>query len=160
MSAQLSVCRHDGCVSFRVAGRATMRESPAVRCLAEECLAAGAGLRFELDGCIWMDSTFLGTLLCLLRAAQRAGSRLSLVNPSDECLRLLRQMRIAPMFLIVSEGALAGPWDCLPTGSEEYHFRRTVAEAHLELADLPGPEGAQFRALASRMAAELAAARS
>jgi hypothetical protein len=82
MAAQLSYCLSSHGVSVRIEGRATMVESPALRRLAEDALAGGAAeVRFELTACTWMDSTFMGTLLCLMRSAGRGRGRLLLVAP-------------------------------------------------------------------------------
>jgi hypothetical protein len=59
------------------------------------------------------------------------------------------------MFQIVDDLPHTGPWSPLPREADECQFRQTVCEAHLELADVPGPTGDQFRAVAARMAAEL-----
>src|SRR5436309_2251239 len=82
-------------VTFQVEGRGRMANSLPLRRLAEQALAGGAtALRVDLRRCTHMDSTFLGTLLQLKRAAGRKGASLVLVSPSPECHELLRQMAL------------------------------------------------------------------
>lgn len=146
---------------LRVEGRATMAESPAVRRFGEQCLERGvAELRIDLSHCPYMDSTFLGTLLYLKRALDRAAqTEFLLVAPSSECCRLFQQMGLSPLFAVLNaEEANEESWVQL-TGEEDDVglFKHNVVQAHQELANLPGRAGEQFRAAAGSLAAELEA---
>jgi anti-anti-sigma regulatory factor len=159
-------CRQDGpTLTFRVQGCGTMAQALAVRRVAEQGLAAGVtALRVELHGCTHLDSTFLGTLLLLLkRATGRCGAGgFALVSPSTACERLFRQMGAADLFPTAAEAAAPGPWAELtrtdPAGGgpgEVAAFKCNVVQAHQELADLPGPAGEAFRPFVGRLAREL-----
>jgi len=165
---RISLCQRKDSVVFRVEGPATRNQSTAVRLFAEKCLETDrVEIRFHLGDCTYMDSTFLGTLLCLSRLLARLGKgMLSLISPSAECQRLLEQMGIREMLPAVdAPEALEGPW--IPLSDEicnldsshldsshlDSHFR-TVVEAHQELASLPGPAGEQFKAVADGLASE------
>jgi anti-anti-sigma factor len=50
--------------------------------------AAGSGLRLELEGLTFMDSTGMGTLIHLSRSLARPGV-IALVRPSPAVLRIL-----------------------------------------------------------------------
>jgi anti-anti-sigma factor len=160
---RISLCQRKDSVVFRVEGPATRNQSTAVRLFAEKCLEADrVEIRFHLGDCTYMDSTFLGTLLCLSRLLARLGKgMLSLISPSAECQRLLEQMGIREMLPAMdTPEALEGPWISLSEGlcdldsSDLDSQFRTVVEAHQELASLPGPAGEQFKAVADGLASE------
>ena len=147
-------------VTFLVEGQGTMHLSPVLRRHAETLLAAGAtSLTVDLRGCQYLDSTFLGTLVALKRSAacQVPPCEFALVCPSPECKQLLKQMRFEGVFRIASADA---PEHCtcneLPPDAQDLSaFKRNIVQAHQELAELTGPAGDPFRALAARMTKEL-----
>jgi anti-anti-sigma factor len=137
-----------------VIGQATMRQSPALRLRAEQCLAAGpVTLHVDLHECIYMDSTFLGTLLMFRRLlVDRGMGQFALVAPSPECSRLLRQTGLGGVFCVLAEESppdKAG--EVLESEPEGDSFQRMIVEAHQELADLPAPAGAIFRDVAAQL---------
>jgi anti-sigma B factor antagonist len=157
------VCRHNGTLTFQIEGRATAEIAPAVRRAAEICLAAGpASVRVDLQQCAYMDSTFIGTLLFLCRRANDRGPGcFSLVSPSAECLRLIRQIGCEPLFPVAAADELPTEgWTELPPDPDHLAtlaFKRNVVEAHQELAQVEGPARERYRNLADLVADELAA---
>jgi anti-anti-sigma factor len=150
MAPQGTLCvRPDaGGVTFRLVGRALMAHGLRLRKVAEQFLAGGADrLRVDLRDCTYMDSTFLGTLLFLKRAAERRGPHLfALIAPSAQCGRLLRQMGVDDVFPTVVEDEPAEGWVELGGMPEDASAcRRGVLEAHEELATLSGAAGESFR---------------
>ena len=147
----LRVHEHGRTVTFRVEGRGTMAQSLPLRRFAEQRLAAGAdSLRVDLRDCAYMDSTFLGTLLCLKGAAERRGrGDFALVEPSPPCSRLLRQMGLDEVFPVVAGDVPAGTaWADLPGAAEDVPaLKGNVEQAHRELARLDGPAAEAFRAV-------------
>jgi len=147
---------HDKTITFQVMGRATMTHSLPLRRYAEQGLAGGAtALRVELRYCVYMDSTFLGTLLNLKRARGREGPvDFALVCPSPECCRLLHQTGVDDVFPVVTaEGLSATAWTELPCALEDVNAcKRNVVQAHQELAGVPGPAAEPFRAVARCLA--------
>jgi anti-anti-sigma factor len=143
------VHQHDHTVIFRVEGRVTMPHSVPLRLFAERCLAEGATqVLVDLRDCAYMDSTFLGTLLSLKKAADRQPrASLLLISPSDGCRRLFAQMGLTGMFPTqVADPDPSADWQelsCNP--SDVGTLKRNVTEAHEQLANLPGPAGEQFR---------------
>ena len=154
----LFVRQDGGTVTYRAEGRACMAQGLAMRRAAEKGLAGGlTAVRVDLRGCTYMDSTFIGTLLFLKRAADRNGPRqFALVAPSAPCHELLRQMGLEDVFDLVTAGEPAAPgW--VPLGgdlSDVASCKTGVVEAHEELAALPGPAGEQFRAVMRCLAKE------
>ncbi len=150
------VRQQDQTATFKVEGRATMIQSLPLRRHAERCLAAGArSLRIDLRDCAYMDSTFLGTLLTLqVLASKREKGELTLISPSPSCGKLLQQMGLHTVFRTEpADEAPGGTWTELATGMEDLtSFKRNVAEAHEELASLPGQAGEQFRQVARCLA--------
>jgi anti-sigma B factor antagonist len=143
-------------VTFRVEGRGTMNQSLPMRRCAERCLETGSThVCVDLRDCTYMDSTFLGTLLTLRKTvSQRYGSELILIAPSLPCTRILQQMGLADVFppqaVEVNPDAV---WTELANeGNDPNSFKRNVAQAHEELASLPGPAGEQFKAVVRCMA--------
>ena len=133
--------------TFKVEGRGTMHQSSPLRRQAETCLSGGT-LRIDVDlrDCVYMDSTFLGTLLLMKKQLGERQGRFSLVAPSQACTKLLRQMGLDDY--LGEHADVVSPltgWVELPTGSNDSQtMRRTVEQAHQELAGLPGKPGAQF----------------
>jgi anti-anti-sigma factor len=146
-------------VTFQVDGWITMNQSLSFRKTAEQCLAAGATvLRVDLRRCTFMDSTCVGTLMCLKRCAHRhERGEFVLISPSPQCCQLFKQMGLEGVFPIVDEEELATPcWTELKGGADDVNaFRRNVVQAHEELARLEGPAGEPFRAVVRCLASEV-----
>jgi anti-sigma B factor antagonist len=150
MTAPATIVRfhqEDRTATFKVDGRATMHQSSPVRRQAEASLAAGV-LRINVDlrDCLYMDSTFLGTLIILNKQLGERQGRFSLIAPSQACSKLLRQMGLDD-YLSEHADAVSPTtgWVELPAGANDSQsMRRTVEQAHQELASLPGKPGAQF----------------
>jgi anti-anti-sigma factor len=150
--------QHGPAATFQVDGWTTMNQSLSFRKAAEQCLAAGTTvLRVDLRRCTFMDSTFIGTLMCLKRAAhRRPQGEFVLVSPSAQCCQLFKQMGLEGVFPTVTEDEMAAPcWTELKGGADDVGaFRRNVVQAHEELARLEGPAGEPFRAVVRCLAQE------
>jgi anti-sigma B factor antagonist len=157
-SGSLRMRRQAECITFQVEGWATMRHSLPLRRAAEQALARGVrAIHVDLTPCAYMDSTFLGTLLFLRRAAERASSSFALVGLSPACEQLMQQMGLADVFPVQAETSpAAGCWDEVPLGQDDPEaFNRNVARAHEELARVPGQAGATFQRVAQCLAKDL-----
>ena len=150
MPAPANVVRfhQDGLTAtFKVDGRGTMHQSSSLRRQAEACISAGA-LRIDVDlrDCTYMDSTFLGTLIFLDKQLRQRQGRFSLIAPSPACTKLLRQMGLDEYMNEQADAVSPTTgWSELPAGGgDSQTMRRTVEQAHQELAALPGKAGAQF----------------
>lgn len=158
-SHSLRVHEEGSSVTYRVAGRATMHQSVALRRLGEEALARGAtSLAVDLRHCVSMDSTFIGTLLILFRAAGRVGD-FHLASPSPECRRCLELMGLGDVFRVVNAEELPeDAWrDAEPVPQGGACLKYAVLDSHRELADLGGPAAGPCRAVADTLAKELEA---
>jgi anti-anti-sigma factor len=145
------VYRHDQAAVFQVEGWTTMNQSLSFRRAAEQCLASGVtALQVDLRRCTFMDSTFIGTLLCLKRTAHgRKQGEFVLLAPSPQCCQLFQQMGLEGVFPVKTcEELPASACTELGRGAEDAGaFRRNVVQAHEELANLEGPAGEPFRAV-------------
>jgi anti-anti-sigma factor len=148
-------------ITFQVEGCVRMPQGLALRRFAEQCLAANMTVfRIDLRLCTYMDSTFLGTLLFLHRTIARGGEgALFLVAPSPQCAQLLRQMGLDNVFATARATEPAtGTWTELSGAPDDAEaFKRTVVQAHEELATLPGAAGEAFRAVTRCLGEERAA---
>jgi anti-sigma B factor antagonist len=134
----------------RVEGRGIMAHGLPLRRVGEGALARGANaVRVDLRHCVYLDSTFLGTLLALQnQLARRGEGRLVLISPSPPCAGLLQQMGLHEIFAIESADEPSFPWREVPAGSPDAPaFKQNVAQAHEHLANLPGRAGETFRAV-------------
>jgi anti-anti-sigma factor len=145
----LCMCQQGQRVIFRVEGWARAAQGLALRRCGEQALQEGARILWvDLRHCEHMDSTFLGTLLYLKRAAsQRDGGEFALVCPSTRCDKLLDQMSLDGVFPVLPAAvADAVPWATVSCEIEPGDaFKRKVVQAHEELANLPGKAGEPFR---------------
>lgn len=160
----LRVHHDDQALTFHVEGQATMQHSVPLRRCADHALAAGVTtLRVDLRRCTYMDSTFLGTLLCLKRAVDQKGQgSFALAALSPQCQRLLRQMGLQDYYVVLATEELpAAAWKELTSEPADcLTFKNNVVEAHQELANLPGPAGEPFREVMRCVAQDLEAQRS
>jgi anti-anti-sigma factor len=136
-------------VLFQVEGWTTMNQSLTFRTFAEQCLAEGATvIQVDLSRCTFMDSTFVGTLLYLKRAAHKKDhGEFFLLAPSPQCVKLIKQMGAEGVFPTTATVAPAGcVWCDLPSDVKDLPaFRLNVLQAHRELANLEGPAAGSFR---------------
>lgn len=157
MAAPPSVIRYhlqESVLTIRVEGRGTMTQSLPLRRFTERAIDQGATqVRLELVECTYVDSTFLGTILTLKKALDRAGGQLLLLAPSQACGRILYQMGLEDVLSTSEEGADPNtPWSELPCSLDDSpQFRGNVVQAHQELANLPGPAGEQFKSAMRRL---------
>ena len=102
-----------------------MKTSPAVREFAEQALAAQTvadsqplTIGFDLSACEYMDSTFLGCLVCLHRNAIKRGARLLVYADLETRQRLLGATHLDKVLKCVDgDPQPTGPWVDLATAA-------------------------------------------
>jgi anti-anti-sigma factor len=153
------VCQAGAAVAVRVEGKGTVQVSPAILRFIETRLSEGVTtLAMDLGGCTHMDSTFLGTLISLHRAAGKSpGGRFTITALSSQCADILHHNALDRVLHIAAgEAPLDGPWSALPSRAPTAElFKRNVVQAHQELAALPGEAGAPYRKVAARLSEEM-----
>lgn len=149
------LCVHDDprVLTIDVAGPATILESPAVQATASERMSRGVrAVRIDLRDCAAMDSTFSGTLLALKRELEGLGGTLTLVSPSPKVVEILRQMGLEDFYDVDVAERAAGPCREISLAPPKVAtLRRLIADAHDELARMPGPHADSFRAVADEL---------
>jgi anti-anti-sigma regulatory factor len=152
----VSVCRENAILFCRVEGWGTMTHSLALRQHAEACLDQGAtALRVDLRNCDYLDSTFLGTLVCLNRQFScSAPDGFGLVSPSPRCCALLAKMKLDAVLPVCSADFPQEGWAELRGNPDDAGLQSCVVQAHRELASVPGPASACFHDIAAALTRE------
>jgi anti-anti-sigma regulatory factor len=158
--SSLLVGRTVGGYLVRVAGRGTMHESHAVEGFARHLLEDEDTQRIvvDLEGCDYLDSTFLGCLAMLHRrfngfktprfqVAVSPEKRHRLLGPS--CLDRLLPTTEETTTLDVST------FEALVEETTPKSLGRHVMECHRRLAELGGSQQSAFQSIADQMALEL-----
>jgi anti-anti-sigma regulatory factor len=160
-ASTLRVCRDDTTITFQVEGRVTMALSVPLRRLAELALCDGvAALHIDLRRCLYIDSTFVGTLLVLQRAA-RDRANFSLLCPSASCQRALDSLGLGNRFAVIHCDELPShAWSEVDVTTEDrLCLKYNVCDSHQELVNVGGRTAEPFRAVAETMQRELDAER-
>jgi len=149
LQGTLRVHQGEQTVTFQAEGVLRMPHSQPLRRFAEKAVVDGASaVHVDLRRCTYMDSTFIGTLLCLHKELGKARREFAIVSPSVECRQLFRQMGLDGVLNIATREAPPGPWLDLASEIGEVDVcKRNVLQAHRSLADLEGPAAEQFRAV-------------
>jgi anti-anti-sigma regulatory factor len=148
-------------LELQVQGRGNMQQCLAMRKWVEQRIVGGCThVWIDLSRATHLDSTFIGTLLILNRRLLVAGGeRIVLAAPSTACAPQLSQMHVQNQFVIANDPPDPRQWQnelsVEANTLSSYGFKKNVADAHRELADLGGAAAEQFRALANQMAKEL-----
>jgi anti-anti-sigma regulatory factor len=160
-ASAIRFCQSDTTITFQVDGRVTMAQSVPFRRLAEQALDAGvACLYVDLRRCLYIDSTFVGTLLVLQRAA-RDRAAFAILCPSAPCQRVLDSLGLGRRFAVIQCDELpAHAWTEVDvTGEDRACLRFNVCESHQELVNVGGRTAEPFRAVAASLQRELEAER-
>jgi anti-anti-sigma factor len=152
----------DGCC-VKIEGRGTMGESPSAEAVAARTLAHEPSARvvFDLSGCDYLDSTFLG---CIVRFYREHGKstppRFCVAAPPDRIRKLMGPCQLDRVIPIIPEAPEAlGPWVDVPVchlASGE--MARHIMECHRLLAEVDGPMRDAFLRIAEQLQRELDAA--
>lgn len=151
MSASIETSRCGEEVWIRICGRATFQMAPTLRDFVTHLDGdAVSGIRIDLSGCDWLDSTFSGTLVGLTLDSRPCDHpAIHLNRPSESCLGNLRQMHLDKLFEIES---------LPPPGSDEWQplavegvpqecLQEVLVQAHENLASAD-PQNAHFARVA------------
>lgn len=146
----------DGLV-VRIVGRATMQESPAFRTAVESSLDAGVVV-FDATRCDYVDSTFLGCLVGIMKACELSSHRRFVIAACNATrIRLFSTSSLDRYFDFVD--ACPEPLDhCVAIDIEKVEpeeMGRHVMRCHERLAGMGGRHATAFKAVADRLAKEL-----
>jgi anti-anti-sigma regulatory factor len=153
-------CGADGCCVIRIEGRGTMNESRSAEAVALRTLEHDASARvvFDLSGCDYLDSTFLGCIVHLYREHGRdADPRFRVAAAPDRRKKLLGPCRLDTLIPATEDIPQPDrPWvDVPPVASDARDLTRHVYECHKLLAEVDSPMRAAFAKIAEQLEREL-----
>ena len=141
---------------IRIEGRATMRESPALRSAAEAALDAGA-IVWDLSECEYLDSTMLGCLIGVRKLAEQRGRRMDIVADGSQQVKLFSTSSLHKYFEFLDAApAIQGLWLAIePERVDNTELSRHVLKCHERLAERGGEDGEAFRRVCDRLSTEI-----
>lgn len=158
MTAQtsLQVARSSEGYVVLVVGRGTMKLAPTFRAFAERCIANGKAVLVSTEECCFLDSTFLGSLVAVHKQCQRQAIDFRII--ADDAKR--QQLFMNSMLHRVLKFRTKCPADlselqelpCEPCEADR--FGEILVSSHQQLADIQGPDSAQFQSIADQLRAE------
>jgi len=117
--------------------------------------SAVASMHFDFSACLYMDSTFLGLLVLLAKAAQSRGiGRPVAHRVKEECRSLFRTMGMMKM-LEFSEEPCRQPLDRETIIPRDRLSTEFLYDAHMELSGISAENEARFHTLAEELKAVL-----
>jgi anti-sigma B factor antagonist len=142
---------------FRIAGRGTMHESPAVRDFICGAMEDGASIVVDLTDCEYLDSTFLGCLVLLHKRGRNEKGSFAVHADERVRSRLLGCVGLDRVLDFVEQcPECVGPPVTLPLANlERNEFWHHLLETHRKLAELGGPSAESFGRIADQMAREI-----
>lgn len=161
--ARITVARFAEGVAVRVDGAGTMSESPVVHAFAEEVLKnGGQRVIVNLAECTYLDSTFLGGLVSLLKRHGGDAKRFAIYAPPPRRQSLFGISRLDKVLPFVDQ--IPPLTDTtLPLEAREQLSRedlgRYIVECHRRLAELGGEHAQEFGQVAEALAGEIENAR-
>ncbi len=139
---------------IRLVGPATFTVAPTLLEFVDRVLDKGAReINLDLAACCWMDSTFAGTLVSLLKKGNRHGPlRFRLHSPSQSCLEGLARMNLDKLFSIDAVHAPdRADWEVVEGGDvPKAELAEVVIRAHEDLGSAD-PRNEQFGRIADAM---------
>ncbi|MDR3211896.1 MAG: STAS domain-containing protein [Planctomycetota bacterium] len=134
----LKVARVDETVVVQVFGLGNMFLAPTLQAFIESEIASGhLSFIIDLNHCTGLDSTFMGTILCLSKLTGRKYGWFCLVNVADENRRLLKMLGVINMVSIHDGDFPVTPGKMtvlLPT-TDVYARQKQIHGAHRFLMD-------------------------
>jgi anti-anti-sigma regulatory factor len=155
--ASVSAARFPGGVTVKVEGPGTMSESRVVHAFAEEILKQPRErVLIDLQACSYLDSTFLGGLVSLLK--RHGDQRFAIYAPADKRRLLFSVSRLDQLLPFSDEAPPGGEPDLslevAPLASRE-ELAHYIVECHRRLAELGGAEAQDFGRVADALEGEL-----
>jgi anti-anti-sigma factor len=102
----------------------------------------------DLSQCTYMDSTFIGLLVAIDKRLQKSsGSRLHVLNPTPECVEILKQLGLES-FLLLEEKSFDAPGLMSEvSAARERPAAEFILDAHKALMDTSGEARKKFQLL-------------
>ncbi len=151
-SCKVEMCCSDTGYVFRIVGRGTLRESPAVRDFVSGAMEDGADVVIDLSQCEYLDSTFLG---CLAILHQRGSFK---VFASDLVRRRLFGSSHLDRILVFAQQLPESLGDSVVlqvTELERKEFCQHLLNTHRKMAKLGGPSAETFQRIVKQLQKEM-----
>jgi anti-anti-sigma factor len=156
--AKITVARFAQGVSVQVDGAGTMAESPVVYAFAEEILKTTTQqVIVNLSGCSYLDSTFLGGLVGLLKRHGGEPGRFAIFAPAPRRQSLFgvsRLDKILPFVDVLPPVEADLPLEARTQMSRD-ELGRYIVDCHRRLAELGGEQAEDFGRVADVLSGEL-----
>ena len=142
---------------FRIVGRGTLRESPAVRDFVYGALDDGADIVIDLNECEHLDSTFLGCLVILTQRSNQTTGSLGLFASDKTKQRLFGTSHLDRVLTFTDEHdeCIGAPVSLQITNLERREFCQHLLDTHEKLAQLGGPSAETFQRIVVQLKQEL-----
>ena len=156
--AKITVARFTQGVAVQVDGAGTMSESPVVYAFAEEILkTTDQQVIVNLAACTYLDSTFLGGLVGLLKRHGGEPGRFAIYAPPPRRQSLFgvsRLDKILPFVDVLPPVEADFPLEARTQMSRD-ELGRYIVDCHRRLAELGGEQAQDFGRVAEALAGEL-----
>jgi anti-sigma B factor antagonist len=148
--ANIMIARNNDGYSIRVEGRATFECSSPIKNFADNLVAGTIKkVNIDLKACIWMDSTFMGTLATLGLHAKRADVVVNIINANEKNIKLLKELGIYKLFIYDSNPSktVSNAWEKITgrTRENKRNIAKTVLEAHETLMTVDKENVVKFK---------------
>ena len=141
---------------FRIVGRGTLRESPAVRDFVCGAIEDGADVVMDLSQCEHLDSTFLGCLVILHQRAELDGGSFSVFADELVRQRLFGVSHLDKIIVFVEQlpECLGSSVQLQITKLDRKEFCQHLLATHRRLAELGGPAAETFQRIVEQLQRE------
>lgn len=153
----IQIDRIDNGYLFRVVGRGTLRESPAVREFACGAIEDGVDVLMDLSRCEHLDSTFLGCLVILKQRGEGNGGSFRVYadkSVRDRLFGVSHLDRVLPFNEQLPKSAGA-PVSFQVTNLKRKEFCQHLLDTHHSLAELGGPSAQTFQRIVDQLKVEV-----
>ena len=159
-TAKTTAFRFPGGVVLRVEGKGTMPESRVLHAFAEQALSeSSTRLIVDLEGCSYLDSTFLGGLVGLFKRHGGSEGRFAIRLAESRRASLFGVSGLDRLLPFVTEAPAVEENTCLPLafegGASKEELTKYVIECHRRLAELGGPHAPAFQGVAEALEGQL-----
>ncbi len=153
----IELFRVDNGYLFRIVGGGTLRESSTVHDLAFSAMKAGADVLFDLSGCEYLDSTFLGCLVLMQQEGQRDGGSFGVFADESVRRRLFATSHVDRLLVLVERlpECTGAPVRFQLKDLQRKELCRHLLDTHRKMSELGGPAAEAFQRIAERLQEEL-----
>ena len=148
----------DGLLIIIPEGHLTAKLCPSLNAYIHKTLQQDLSIKrmhFDLSGCDYMDSTFLGLIVACVKATRKCGLPTPMVHEAgDQCMSLLRTMGLTKMLSFTSDHCpRPDTLECLSTSDSL--TAQYILDAHRDLGGLSKENFERFESLIQTLDAKV-----